>query len=41
MNLKELYDKISCDLEEEAIKKFEFKEDYIKWNKEIYEKYRY
>jgi len=41
MHIDELYNIISNDLEEEAIKKFESKEAYINLNQEIYEKKGY
>ncbi|MFW9895304.1 MAG: DNA alkylation repair protein [Candidatus Thorarchaeota archaeon] len=41
MDIVKLYKVINDDLEKEAIKKFDLKEQYIKWNQNFYEKHGY
>ncbi|MFX1522410.1 MAG: DNA alkylation repair protein [Promethearchaeota archaeon] len=41
MDIVKLYKDINDDLEKEAIKKFDLKEHYIKWNQNFYEKHGY
>ncbi|MFX1281622.1 MAG: DNA alkylation repair protein, partial [Promethearchaeota archaeon] len=41
MDIIKLYKVINDDLEEEAIKKFDSREQYIKWSQNFYEKYGY
>ena len=41
MDIVKLYKVINNDLEKEAIKKFDLKEQYIKWNQNFYEKHGY
>ena len=41
MDIEKLYGIINDDLEKEAIKKFDSKEKYLKWNKNLYERQGY
>jgi len=41
MDIEKLYGIIKKDLEKEAIKKFDFEDNYVKWNQDLYEKHGY
>ena len=41
MDIEKLYEIINDDLEKEAIKKFDSKENYIKLNQDLYEQQGY